>query len=47
MELQNLSIEGLKALIYDQLALREQCTVNINIIQQEIQKRDKPEVKEE
>ena len=53
MELKDMTVEQLKALAYDQLVLLQQTQNNINIIQQEIQKRgeeekvqDKVEVKE-
>lgn len=35
----------LKALIYDQLVLRDQTNQNITVLQQELAKRVKPEVK--
>ncbi len=43
MDLTQLSLDGLKALAYDQMVLLNQFQKNIHLIEQEIANRDKPE----
>jgi len=46
MKLEEMTLEQLKALCYDQILVMNQAQANINILQAEITKREKEESKE-